>query len=140
MGLSINDDQWLMGAHLRMELPCLGNLGFGPVFALGIGGNFLTLRSSGRLDYLIWFDRAHVFGIYPAIGAAAYFYVPVGGFGSFCRRTNLEECWGHETGLELGGGLRYKWLGVDAFAGFGGLPTVTIMAAATFSLAGRESK
>ena len=134
VGITINGDQWLVGGQLRMGLPCLGNLGFGPVLALGLGGNHLTLRSSGRLDYLIWFDDAHVFGVYPAVGASALFYMPVGGFATFCNRTGLDECWGHEIGLEVGGGLRYKWFGVDGFLGFGGLPVVTLMAAASFPL------
>ncbi len=139
-GVSIRDDQWVIGGHLRAALPCLGNIGFGPVLSLGVGGNYVTLRSSGRLDYLVWFDDAHTVGIYPAIGASAYFYFPVGGFATFCRRVDLEECWGHEVGWELGGGFRYRRLGVDAFAGFGGLPAVTIMAGVMFPLSRPEGR
>jgi hypothetical protein len=134
IGISINGDQWLVGAHLRVAVPCFGNLGFGPVMTIGIGGNYFTLRSSGRLDYIFWFDEAHTFGVSPAVGVSALFYMPVGGFARFCNRVGLDECWGHEVGLELGGGVRYKWFGLDAFIGFGGLPAVTVMAAASFPL------
>lgn len=128
VGVSINGDQWLFGAQLRSGLPCLGELGFGPMFALGVGGNYLTVRSSGRLDYLFWLDDAHAFGIYPALGASVLFYAPVGPFADFCKRTSLDECWGYELGFEIGGGLRYGWFGADAFLGFDGLPIVTLMA------------
>lgn len=138
LGISINSDQWLVGGQLRTGLPCLGELGLGPVFMVGVGGNYLTLRSSGRLDYLWWLDDAHVFGIYPAVGASVLFYMPVGPFASFCNRTGLDECWGYEVGTELGGGLRYRWLGLDAFAGFGELPVVTVMASVSFPLVERE--
>jgi hypothetical protein len=134
VGISINGDQWLVGGQLRASLPCLGNLGFGPVLVFGLGGNYLTMRSSGRLDYLFWFDDAHVFGAYSAVGASAFFYLPAGGFARFCNRVNLDECWGHDVGFEVGGGLRYKWLGVDGFLGFGGLPVVSVMAFGSFPL------
>jgi hypothetical protein len=137
-GITINGDQWLVGGHLRASVPCLGGLGYGPTLTLGLGGNYLTLKSSGRLDYLIWFDRAKVFGIYPAVGASALFYIPVGGFARFCNRTGLYECYGKELGLEVGVGLRYRWLGADAFIGFGGLPVLTIMVGAWFPFAHPE--
>jgi hypothetical protein len=138
-GISINGDQWVVGSHLRITLPCLGNLGVGPVMAFGLGSNYLTLRSSWRLDYLVWFDEAHTFGLYPAVGASALFYMPGGGFATFCNRVGLDECWGHEVGFEAGGGARYKWFAVDGFIGFDGLPAVTIMAAASFALTHPEA-
>lgn len=134
VGISINGDQWLLGGHLRIALPCLGNLGFGPVLAFGVGSNYLTLTSSGRLDYLVWFDDARVFGAYPVLGASALFYMPGGRFAAFCNRVGLDECWGHEIGWEVGGGLRYRWFGLEALAGFTGLPALTVMAAASFPL------
>jgi hypothetical protein len=140
LGLSVNADQWLFGGQLRTGLPCLGGLGIGPAFMIGVGGNYLTLRSSGRLDYMWWLDDAHVFGIFPAVGASVLYYMPVGPFASFCDRTDLDECWGYEVGTELGGGIRYRQLGVDAFVGFGELPVVTIMASVSFPLVEREGQ
>jgi len=134
VGLSINGDQWLVGSQLRASLPCLGELGIGPTLALGVGGNHLTLRSGGRLDYLLWFDSAHVLGIYPAVGAALLFYWPVGHFATFCHRVGLEECSGYDVGSEVGGGIRFHDVAVDAFAGFGGLPVLSIMAAWSFPI------
>jgi hypothetical protein len=133
-GISINGDQWLLGAHLRVGLPCFGGLGLSHTLAFGLGGNYFTLRSSGRLDYMFWFDNQHIFGIYPTAGVSALFYGPVGGFASFCSRVGLDECWGHDAGWEAGGGIRYRWLGVDALVGFAGLPVLTVMVGAWFPL------
>jgi hypothetical protein len=133
-GVSVNGDQWLFGGHLRTSVPCFWNLGFGPIVVLGLGGNHLTIRSSGRLDYMLWFDRAHTFALYPAAGASVLFYVPVGRFAEFCNRVHLDECSGYTVGGEVGGGARYRWLSVDAFAGFRGLPVVAVMAALSFPL------
>jgi hypothetical protein len=138
IGVSVNGDQWLIGGQLRSSVPCLGQLGFGPTLAVGLGGNHLTLRSSGRLDYMLWFDRAHVFGVYPSAGVSVFIYTPVGRFAAFCHRVHLDECSGYMVGGEIGGGIRYRWAAVDAFLGLGGLPVVTIMAAASFPLASRE--
>jgi hypothetical protein len=132
LGLSVHSDQWLGGGQLRATLPCLGNLGIGPLLTFGVGGNHLTVRSAARLDYLFWLDRSHHFGIYPAAAAAVIFYVPMGHFAEFCHRVDLEECSGFLLGGEMGGGLRYRMFAVDAVAGFGGLPTLTIMAALAF--------
>jgi hypothetical protein len=137
-GLTVNADQWLFGAALRSSVPCLGNLGVGPALAVGVGGNHLTMRSSGRLDYMLWLDHAHTFGVYPAVGASVRFYVPVGRFASFCNRVHLDECSGYDVGGEIGGGVRYRWLALDAFAGSRGLPVVTVMAALSFPLVGPE--
>jgi hypothetical protein len=138
MGLSINDDQWLAGGQLRTSFPCLGKLGFGPLLVLGVGGNHITFRSAFRLDYLFWLDSAHNFGVYPAVGAAVLFYLPVGDFAEFCHRVALDECSGYIFGAELGGGLRYRRFSLDAFAGFGGLPVLSIMAVLHFPLTGPE--
>lgn len=134
LGVSINGDQWLVGNQLRMTLPCLGNLGYGPFLAFGFGGNHLTFRSAARLDYQLWLDRGKTFALVPAVGAAALFYVPVGGFASFCERTGLVECYGEGTGLEVGGAIRYRSFSVDAFVGLGDLPVLTITAGVTFPL------
>jgi hypothetical protein len=138
MGVSLNADQWLLGGQLRTFLPCLGHLGLGPLVALGIGGNHLTLKSGGHLDYMLWFDDAHVFGVYPAVGGSVRFYWPVGPFATFCHRVGLEECSGYDLGGEVGGGFRYRAFSVDAFVGFGGLPVLSIMAAMSFSLSTPE--
>ena len=140
VGLSVNGDQWLVGSALRASLPCLGELGIGPTLALGVGGNHLTLRSGGRLDYLLWFDDAHTFAIYPSVGAALQFYWPVGNFATFCHRVDLDECSGYHFGNELGGGVRYGNLAVDAFAGFGGLPVLSVMAAWSFAFTPPERR
>jgi len=96
------------------------------------------VRSAGRLDYMIWFGPAHVLGIYPAVGASVNFYMPLGRFASFCHRVGLDECTGYDVGAEVGGGVRYRRFAIDAFAGFGGLPGLTIMAAMAFPLARPE--
>jgi hypothetical protein len=121
-------------------MPCLGSVGLGPMLALGVGGNHLTVRSSGRLDYMVWLDADHVFGIYPAVGASVLFYTPVGGFATFCHRVDLEGCSGHAFGGEIGGGIRYRSISVDAFVGFAELPVLTIMAAAWLPLSGGETR
>jgi hypothetical protein len=36
--------------------------------------------------------------------------------------------------VELGGGIAYRFLGLDAVAGFGSLPVVTITLTATFPM------
>jgi len=140
IGVSINDDQWLFGAGLRSSMPCLGNLGLGPSLSLGVGGNHMTLRSTGHLDYMLWFDDGHMFGVYPAIGASVLFYWPVGPFATFCERVNLDECSGYVFGGEIGGGLRYRMIGIDAFVGFAGLPVLSIMASVSFPVAKQEGQ
>jgi hypothetical protein len=139
-GISVNGDQWLVGAGLRSSVPCFGTLGFGPLLAFGLGGNHLTVRSAGRFDYLLWFDAAHTFGIYPILGASLRVYVPVGRFASFCRQVHLDECSGYDLGGELGGGVRYRALGVDAVVGFGGLPVVTILGGLSLPAKGVEPR
>lgn len=139
VGVSINGDQWLGGAHLRSSMPCLGTLGLGPQLVIGAGGNHISIRSAGRLDYMLWFDDAHTFGIFPAVGASVRFYLPVGRFASFCYRVHLAECSGYDAGTELGGGIRFRWASLDAMIGSHGLPVLTIMAAASFRLVDAEA-
>jgi hypothetical protein len=136
LGISVNGDQWIAGAHLRWGFPCLGRLGMMPVVYMGLGGNHLTARASLRLDYLVRIGGEQGFSIYPAVGGSVIFYMPVGHFASFCHRVDLNECWGYDFGLELGGGLGYHWFALDVIAGFAGIPVVTITATATFPLFG----
>ena len=68
------------------------------------------------------------------------YYLPVGDFAEFCHRVHLAECSGYILGAELGGGVRYQRLSIDAFAGFGELPVLTIMAVLHFPLTGPEER
>src|SRR5689334_11423 len=42
-GLTVNDDQWVLGAHLRLGFLCLGGFAVETAGHLGFGGNYLTL-------------------------------------------------------------------------------------------------
>jgi hypothetical protein len=130
MGVSINGDQWIIGGHLLVESLCLPGLGIEPVVLVGIGGNFLTLRPAGRVTYSFWIGGRHGVALAPALGVSALIWIPVGDFASFCNRTDLDGCGGHDIGFEIGGGLRWRWLRLEAMGGFGGLPVVTITLAA----------
>jgi hypothetical protein len=58
----------------------------------------------------------------------------VGHYASWCNRYEVDACWGNDDGIELGGGLQYSWFGLEAMAGLGGLPVVTINATLTIPL------
>ena len=55
-GLTVNDDQWIVGGHLRLGLLCLGGFALEPVALVGFGGNYLTLRPSLRAIYRLYSD------------------------------------------------------------------------------------
>jgi hypothetical protein len=136
--VSVNGDQYLIGAHLRWSLPCLGGLGLAPVVVAGFGGNYMTVRPSLRFDYMFRIGGPLGFAIYPALGGSVIYYAPVGHFASFCTRVDLDECWGFDYGLELGGGLGYHWFALEAMVGLHGLPVVTVTATATIPLVGGD--
>jgi hypothetical protein len=133
-GGTLNGDQWAVGGHLRLNLPCLGGLALEPVGQVGLGGNHMTLRPSLRLLHEWWLGGRRGLGIYPVAGASFIYYVPVGPFASWCNRYDVHACWGFASGFELGGGLEYRWAGLEVIGGFSGLPAVTIMGTATFSI------
>jgi hypothetical protein len=128
-GVSINNDQWVLGGFLRYgrlcPFVCLGDLGASVHALVGVGGNRTTVRLGIRLDSLLWFDRAHTVALYPVAGASAQVLVPVGHFAEFCARTGLEGCGGRFWGAELGGGLRVWRLFLEGVVGTGEFPIVT---------------
>ena len=133
-GLTVNDDQWVVGGHLRLGLLCLGGLALEPVALLGFGGNYLTLRPSVRAIYRLYSDTNRELELHPTLGYSLAQWIPVGRFAEWCNRLEVDACYARDTGVELGGGIAYRFLGLDAVAGFGSLPVVTITLTATFPL------
>jgi hypothetical protein len=134
VGGMLNEDQWLVGGHLRTNVPCLGGLGLNAVVGVGLGGNYMTIRPSLRLSYEWWIGGKGGLGIYPAVGGSLMYYVPVGPFAAWCNRYDVQACWGHVSGWEAGGGVEYRWLGLEVIGGFRDLPALTIAGTATFTL------
>ncbi len=136
--MSVNNDQWVAGGFGRLggicPLVCLGDLGVGLHALAGFGGNRFTLRTSARLDSVLWLGAERTVGLYPAVGASAYFLFPVGAFAEFCERTRLKGCGGTYFGFEIGGGLRLWQAFLEAVAGTGQLPAVTVTAGVTLPL------
>jgi hypothetical protein len=135
-GLTINDDQWIVGGHLRLGLLCLGGFALEPVALLGFGGNYLTLRPSVRAIYRLYSDTNRELELHPTLGYSFVQWLPVGDFADWCSRLEVDACYASDGGVELGGGIAYRFLGLEAVAGFGSLPVVTITLTATFPIAG----
>jgi hypothetical protein len=131
-GVSVNYDQWVAGVFLRAgglcPFVCLGDLGISIHELGGLGGNHASLRTSLRIDSIFWFGDREKFGIYPALGLSARTLFPAGKFAEFCERTRLEGCGGTFVGVELGVGLRFWPVFVEAIAATGELPSVTATA------------
>ncbi len=140
-GGTLNFDQWIAGGHGRLSLLCLGGFGSELVTVAGFGGNHLTLRGSARLtqELELWGGPRGV-RLYPALGWSLVYFVPVGHFGEWCDRYDVDACSGLVNGLELGGGLRVSWFGLEAIVGFAELPVVTLSATATFDLVGSRPR
>ena len=134
-GLTVNDDQWIVGGHLRLGFLCLGGFAFEPVGLVGFGGNYLTLRPSLRAIYRLYSDTNRELEIHPTLGVSVVQWLPVGPYATWCDRFDVDACWARDSGAEIGGGLAYRFLGLDAVAGFGSLPVVTITLTATFPMA-----
>jgi hypothetical protein len=134
-GLTVNDDQWIVGAHLRLGFLCLGGFSLESVGLVGFGGNYLTLRPSLRAIYRLYSDTNRELEIHPTLGASVVQWFPVGPYATWCDRFEVDACWARDSGAELGGGIAYRFLGLDAVAGFGSLPVVTITLMATFPMA-----
>jgi hypothetical protein len=133
-GLTVNDDQWIVGGHLRVGFLCLGGLALEPVALLGFGGNYLTLRPSVRAIYRLYSDTNRKLEIHPTLGYSLVQWIPVGRFAEWCDRLEVDACYARDSGVELGGGVAYRFLGLEAVAGFGSLPVVTITLTATFPI------
>lgn len=131
-GVSVNDDQWVVGGHVLAE----DIIDVEPLVLVGIGGNRLTLRPSLRAGYTFWIGDERGFGITPAAGVTALFYVPVGPFATWCHRTGVAGCGGWALGYELGGAVRYDWVRLEAMAGLGDAPVVTVTLATDFQVTG----
>jgi hypothetical protein len=134
-GITINDDQWALGGHLRLGFLCLGGFAFESVGLLGFGGNYLTLRPSLRAIYRLYSDTNRELEIHPTLGVSLLQWIPVGPFASWCSDLEVDACWARDSGLELGGGVAYRFIGLEAVAGFGSLPVVTVTLVATFPMA-----
>ncbi len=134
-GLTINDDQWILGGHVRLGLLCLGGFALEPVALVGFGGNYLTLRPSVRAIYRLYSDTNRELELHPTLGYSLVQWIPVGPFADWCDRLEVDACYARDSGVELGGGIAYRFLGIDAVAGFGSLPVVTITLTATFPMA-----
>ena len=129
VGGSLNFDQWLVGGQILGDSIGIDALGLEAVFLFGVGGNHVTLRPAARLLYTFWIGGHRGLGIAPTVGASALIYVPVGDFAEFCHRVDLHGCGGWDLGMNLGGSLRFRWLRVEATAGFWGIPKATITVA-----------
>ena len=131
-GVSINNDQWLLGGYARLGIHCpwpaLTDLGFGLHVLGGVGGNRLSLRTTLRIDSLVWADSEHTFGFYPSLGVALLGLEPVAGFADFCARTRLAGCDGTYLGAELGFGVRVQRAFLEASLDTGQLPVGTLTA------------
>jgi len=134
-GLTVNDDQWVAGGHLRLGFLCLGGFALEPVGFIGFGGNYLTLRPSLRAIYRLYSDTNRELEIHPTLGYSLVQWLPVGHFAEWCDELEVDACYARDSGVELGGGLAYRFIGIDAVAGFGSLPVVTVTLMATFPIA-----
>lgn len=126
MGGSLNFDQWLVGGQILGDSIGIDALGLEAMFLVGLGGNHVTLRPAARLLYTFWIGGHRGLGLAPTVGASALIYVPVGDFAEFCHRVDLHGCGGWDLGMDLGGSLRFRWLRLEATAGFFGIPRATI--------------
>jgi len=138
-GVSVNYDQWVAGGFLRLgglcPLFCLGDLGVSIHETGGLGGNFATLRTSLRLDSILWFGDRNGFGIYPVVGVSTYTQIAAGHFAEFCERTKLEEgCSGTHFAAEAGLGVRLWPVFVEGIAASGQLPSVVATAGISWTL------
>jgi hypothetical protein len=134
-GITVNDDQWILGGHLRLGFLCLGGFTIESVALLGFGGNYLTLRPSLRGIYRLYSDTNRELELHPTLGYSLVQWIPVGRFAEWCSRLEVDACYARDGGVELGGGIAYRFIGLDAVAGFGTLPIVTITLMATFPIA-----
>jgi hypothetical protein len=123
VGASFNGDQAVAGAHVMFA--SIGDVAFGSSALVGINSQWMTLRGSAlaRWDFF----QLGLFTFYSTVGGSALHYLPIGRLAGFCRATGL-SCSGADAGLELGGGIELDRVGVEATAGFGGIPAVTLVA------------
>src|SRR5262245_44922853 len=133
LGLTRRDNAIELGGQLRigdfgldalrpLRLNLNGNYASGKT---GDSDSFTALHFNANYDYVLW-SPSRVVQYYPLVGVGAY-------------RFRLEDCESSAPGCEptkfgvnLGGGIQYRALSVDATLGIGPLPTVTIAAAFTF--------
>jgi hypothetical protein len=123
IGASLNGDQALVGMHL--VLATAGDFALGAAVLTGAGQDWMTFRSSAiaRWDLIETGD----FMVYSLLSGSALLYLPIGRLAAFCDATGL-SCSGSEAGFEVGGGVEYDRIGLEATAGLGGLPAVTLLA------------
>jgi hypothetical protein len=137
-GVSLNGDQWIVGAFSRLDglcvLACSRNLSIAVHALAGIGGNVMTVRGSPRLGYTFWLAEEDTVGIEIAAGGGIIGFIPVGGFAEFCSRTELRGCGGTHVGAEFGGGVRLWPFHLGAIAATGELPVVTVTLALQFPI------
>jgi hypothetical protein len=92
--------------------------------------HFDALHANANLEYVL-FDQTHSAQIFPLIGAGWY-------------RENRDRCGSADApstncvtegfGFNIGGGIEWRALSVEAILGIAGVPTLTLTASLTFRL------
>ena len=73
------------------------------------------------------------FGLYAIGGVAALRFQPIGSFGQWCNRIQL-ECVQTELGPEVGLGMRWRGVALDGTFGMRQLPTFMLVLTGTVGL------
>jgi hypothetical protein len=135
LGLSRSEDGLELGAKFvladfgidlvqPLRFAASGSYGFGTT---GAAAHFTAWHLNGCLEYVL-LNPTRVLQVYPILGVAAYRLKADG-----CV-ADAADCGAWRLGGNVGGGILYRSLSVDAMLGIGSLPTLTISASLTFGL------
>jgi hypothetical protein len=131
-GWSFGDDQFLLGGLATLGHSCVRWLRFEPNLGLGLGGNWGTFRFGARARVTLFLGENERYGLTLLGGYGGLRSFPLGRFATFCKRTDLDQCWNTSTGSELGVAFEYWDFALSAIAGLEGLPDLALQLSYAF--------
>jgi hypothetical protein len=118
LGASIQTDQLVAGLSFAVRGLGVSFVEIDARLLAGLGGRYAALRAGLDLSLALAIDP---FRIRALIGAAVARYEPIGDFAQWCDKTDV-ACGQTAGGLELGLGVGWSFLSLDAILGAGELP------------------
>ncbi len=138
-GFSLNVDQWMVGGHFRLGARCIPSVRLVPKIEFGFAGNWFSTRLGAHLEFTHRFGGHHGLGIGLIVGTVFQHTRSVGRFHEFCNETGLDQCSEINFGWQVGGTVRFRNFGIEAFANLGtGLPVLIVALSTSFTVIGES--
>lgn len=128
VGASMQADQLVTGLSFAARGLGVGFVELEARLSVGFGGRVAAVRAA--LNLSLAFERAD-FRARLLLGGAVVGYQAIGAFAEWCNKAEV-ECGETYGGLEIGLGVGWSFLSVDAIVGSGQLPRFSLLVGATW--------